>query len=268
MTTERYTHGHSPAVLAAHSLRTAQNSAAFLLPQLQDGHRLLDIGCGPGTITVDLADLIDPGEAVGVDQVEAVLDEARALAEQRGQSNVRFECADAYDLPFDDGSFDVVFAHQVLQHLARPVDMLREAHRVLRPGGIVAVRDADYATMVHAPHDLRLDRWLRLYDTVARANGGEPNAGRFLRGWVLEAGFVQDTTTTSTWCYADEGSTATWAGQWAARVTQGTFAGRAVEVGAASKADLEELADAWRSWATQPAAFFAFLHGEVLARKG
>ncbi len=268
MTTERYTHGHSPAVIAAHSLRTAQNSAAFLLPHLQDGHRLLDLGCGPGTITVDLAELIGPGEVVGVDQADAVLEEARSLATARGRSNVRFQAADAYDLPFDDASFDVVFAHQVLQHVARPLDALREAHRVLRSGGLIAVRDADYATMVHAPHDGRLDRWLQLYDTVARSNGGEPNAGRFLRGWVLEAGFIEDTTTASAWCYADEAGTATWAGQWASRVTQGAFATRAVEIGAASQAELEEVAEAWRSWARQPTAFFAFLHGEVLARKG
>jgi len=265
--TERYTHGHHPAVLANHSARTAQNSAAFLLGHLRTGQRLLDVGCGPGTITVDLAALLEPGEVVGVDNVASVLDGARALAAERGQPNVRFEQADAYDLPFDDGSFDVVYAHQVLQHVARPVELLRELYRVLRSGGLVAVRDADYGTMVHAPDDARLHRWLELYHTVARGNGGEPDAGRYLRAWVTEAGFVDELTTASSWCYAEPAATQAWGTQWASRVSEGSFADAAVSTGAASRAELDDLADAWRQWAVHPTAFFAFIHGEVLARK-
>lgn len=267
MTTERYTHGHHAAVLAAHSARTAQNSAAFLLPHLQTGQRLLDVGCGPGSITVDLAALLDPGEVIGIDAVAAVIEQARALAEQRAVLNVRFEQADCYALPFDDGSVDIVYAHQVLQHVARPVDALREMHRVLRPGGLVAVRDADYATMVHAPHDPRLDRWLQLYDTVARSNGGEPNAARFLRGWVQQAGFEQDSTTASAWSYADPVGTAAWGTQWASRVSEGSFAEQAVAGGHATQEELLDLADAWRAWSVRPDAYFAFVHGEVLARR-
>lgn len=265
MTAERYTHGHHAAVLAAHSSRTAANSAAFLLPHLRPDHRVLDVGCGPGTITVDLAALVQDGEVVGIDRAGGVLEGAAALASERGLSNVRFEQADTYALPYPDDSFDVVYAHQVLQHVARPVDALREMRRVLIPGGIVAVRDADYGTMVHAPHDPRLDRWLRLYDTVARGNGGEPNAGRMLRGWVLEAGFLDERTTSTAWCYADAEATAAWGTQWASRVSEGAFAEQALASGAATMDELNDIADAWRQWAIAPSAFFSFLHGEVLA---
>lgn len=267
MTTERYTHGHHAAVLAAHSARTAQSSAAFLLPHLREGQRLLDVGCGPGSITVDLAALVDPGEVIGIDAAPTALDQARALAAERGVRNVRFEEADVYSLPFEADSFDVVYAHQVLQHLQRPVDALREARRVLRPGGLLAVRDADYATMVHAPHDPRLDRWLALYDRVARSNGGEPNAARMLRGWVLDAGFVDEVATASAWAYADLAACTAWGTQWASRVSEGSFAERARAIGAATDDDLADIAAAWLEWAGRPTAFFAFLHGEVLARK-
>lgn len=265
--TERYTHGHHAAVLAAHSARTAQNSAAFLLAHLRPDHHVLDVGCGPGSITVDLAELVPQGHVTGIDAVPGVLDQGRAAAQARGVTNITFEPADTYALPYPDNAFDVVYAHQVLQHVARPVEALREMHRVLRSGGLVAVRDSDYSTMVHAPHDARLDRWLQLYFQVARSNGGEPNAGRFLRGWVQQAGFVYEVTTASAWCHANAEATTTWGHQWAARVSESAFAEQALSMGAATHAELADLADGWRTWAARPDAFFAFLHGEVLATK-
>ena len=150
---ERYTHGHHAAIVASHAQRTAENSAGFLLPYLERGQRLLDVGCGPGSITVDLAELVAPGPVVGVDREPAVLEGARRLGEERGLTNLTFEPADVYALPYPDDHVDVVYAHQVLQHLVDPVAALTEMRRVLRPGGVLAVRDSDYATMTHAPHE-------------------------------------------------------------------------------------------------------------------
>ncbi len=115
---ERYTHGHHPTVVAAHASRTAANSAAYLVPHLRPGATLLDVGCGPGSITLDLADLVAPATVVGIDNVPAVLAEATAAAERRGTTNVTFVEGSAYALPQGEGTVDVVHAHQVLQHLA------------------------------------------------------------------------------------------------------------------------------------------------------
>ncbi len=193
---EQYTHGHFGTVLDDHSQRTAANSAAFLLPHLNREQSLLDIGCGPGSITLDLAQLV--GTVVGIDSAPEAIDRAREDAAARGVSSVDFRVADVYSLDFADESFDVVYGHQLLQHLSRPVAALEEARRVLKPGGILAVRDADYGTMVHDPHDPMIDRWLELYHELARGNGGEPDAGRRLARWVAAAGFEDVTTTTST----------------------------------------------------------------------
>ena len=116
-----YIHGHSDSVLRSHRWRTAENSAAYLLPHLADGMRLLDVGCGPGTLTVDLAARVGTGEVVGVDVSEAVLAEAAAHAGEEKAGNVTFRAGDFRALDFPAGSFDVVHAHQVLQHLRDPV---------------------------------------------------------------------------------------------------------------------------------------------------
>ena len=265
---ERYTHGHHAAIVASHAQRTAENSAGFLLGHLEAGQRLLDVGCGPGSITVDLAELVAPGPVIGVDREPAVLEGARRLAAERGLANLTFEPADTYSLPYPDDHFDVVYAHQVLQHLVDPVAALVEMRRVLRPGGVLAVRDSDYATMTHAPHEPLLDRWLELYHQVARSNGAESDAGRHLKAWVLAAGFPEPVTTASAWWYSDEAGCASWAELWAVRITEGAFADQARDAGLSTTEELADLAAAWRAWARRPGAFFAFLHGEVLAWKG
>lgn len=260
-----YTHGHHESVLRSHVWRTAQNSAAYLLPSLRPGLDLLDVGCGPGTITADLAQLVAPGRVVGLDREPAPLVAARAEAVAHGVSNASYAVGDVYALDFPDDSFDVVHAHQVLQHLTDPVAALRELARVTRPGGVVAVRDADYAAMTWHPSRPGLTRWLDLYRSVARSNRAEPDAGRRLKSWALAAGLTDLTSSTSTWCFAAPDELAWWSDLWADRVTQSALAEQAVARRLATSTELAELAEAWRSWGAEPDAWFSVLHGELLA---
>jgi ubiquinone/menaquinone biosynthesis C-methylase UbiE len=255
-----YLHGHHDSVLRSHRWRTAENSAAYLLPELRAGMSLLDVGCGPGTITADLARRVAPGEVVGLDRDAGVLAEAAAA----NLANLRFATGDVYALPFADRSFDVVHAHQVLQHLTTPSDALVEMGRVCREGGIVAVRDVDMSTMTWYPGDPRLDWWLTLYRELARATGAEPDAGRRLLAWAHAAGFRTVRASAATWCYATPGERAWWAGLWAERVTRSRFADQARDEGRATPAELEEVAAAFRDWAAEPDAWFAMIHGELL----
>jgi len=263
-----YTHGHHRSVLASHARRTAANSAAYLLPRLMPGMDLLDVGCGPGTITVDLAELVAPGAVVGVDAAPAAVAEADALRARRGLANVSFRVGDVYALSMDDGSFDVVHAHQVLQHLPNPVGALVEMRRVLRPGGILAVRDSDYGGFVWAPDTPELDAWNSLYHRITARNGAQANAGRYLLGWVRQAGFVDPVATSSTWTFADQDSRGWWGESWAERVEHSAFAEHALAYGLADRAELARIAAGWRRWATSPDGFFAAVHAEVLARRG
>lgn len=172
-----YTHGHHESVLRSHQWRTAANSAAYLIAELRPGQAVLDVGCGPGTITADLASLVAPGQVTAVDPSSDVLERAAANAAERGVENIEFATADVHALDFPDDSFDVVHAHQVLQHVSDPVQALREMRRVCRPGGVVAARDSDYAAMTWYPEVPGMHEWQELYGRVARANGGEPDAG-------------------------------------------------------------------------------------------
>ena len=260
-----YTHGHHESVLRSHKWRTAANSAAYLLPRLAAGQRLLDVGCGPGTITVELASIVAPGEVVGIDASAEVIDEARSSASSTGASNVRFDVGDVYSLAFDDDAFDVVHAHQVLQHLTDPVAALRELRRVLRAGGTLAVRDSDYGAFTWAPASSSLDRWLALYHEVTRRNGADADAGRSLPAWVRTAGFEGIEAGSSTWTFADAASRAWWCGLWADRVRQSSFATQAVTYGLATVEELEALAAGFLAWAEEEDGWFVVLHGEVLA---
>ncbi|THA79408.1 methyltransferase domain-containing protein [Streptomyces sp. A0642] len=261
-----YTHGHHESVLRSHRWRTAANSAAYLIGELRPGLRVLDVGCGPGTITADLAALVAPGRVTAVDTTQEILGQAAATASERGLDNIEFALADVHALEFPDDSFDVVHAHQVLQHVGDPVQALREMRRVCRPGGIVAARDSDYAAMVWFPESPVMDAWQELYGRVARANGGEPDAGRRLLSWAREAGFTDITPTAASWCFATPESREWWSSLWADRTVGSVYAKLAVDGGHATPQELGAIAEAWHAWGGQGDGWFMVPHGEILCR--
>ncbi|MDO4919151.1 methyltransferase domain-containing protein [Kocuria sp.] len=264
--TPRYSHGHQLAVLASHSTRSAADSCAYFLDRLRPGLRILDLGCGPGSITLDLAEIVGPeGQVVGVDFSADAVAAARASAESRGDTTTRFLVADLFAVPVEPGSFDVVHAHQVLQHVPDPVAMLRAMAGYCAPGGVVACRDADYGAMSWYPQSEGLDRWRDTYCAGARALGGEPDAGRRLRAWANAAGLTVESVGSSTWTYADPESARWWGGSQAERVRTSSFAARAQEQGL-SRAEVERIADVWQNWGNSPDAWFCMPHGEVVAR--
>jgi SAM-dependent methyltransferase len=259
-----YTHGHHESVLRSHRWRTVENSAAYLAPHLTSGISVLDVGCGPGTITADIGRRVAPGRVIGIDAAAKVIEEARRDA--GAGPNVEFSTGDLYTLDIDDDMFDVVHAHQVLQHLADPVGALREMKRVCKPGGLVAARDGDYGGFRWYPEDPAMDRWLALYRDIARRNAGEPDAGRFLLAWAHAAGFTDIQPGASVWCFATPDDRAWWGGLWAERIVNSAIGRQAVTDGLASEQDLREMSDGWRRWAEHPDAWYAVPHGEILCR--
>ena len=264
---DTYTHGHHESVLRSHLSRTAENSAAYLLPELRPGMSLLDVGCGPGTITVDLARRVDPGRVVGLDRAGEVLDTARSLLGPDAPPHLTFAAGDVYALDVEDASFDVVHAHQVLQHLSDPVAALREMHRVLVPQGLLAVRDGDYGAFVWAPADPLLDRWREVYTAVTRHNRADADAGRHLAAWVRAAGFTDFRVSSANWTFHTPDDRAWWGNLWADRTTSSAFGEQALAYGVSDREELEAIAGAFRRWADEPDGVFVVVNVEVLARR-
>jgi ubiquinone/menaquinone biosynthesis C-methylase UbiE len=245
---------------AVFARRTGQ-VAAFLAPYLRAGMRLLDCGCGPGSITVDLAQAVAPGEAIGIDPREDALAQGRALARERRIANVTFQAASVYQLPYPDGSFDATFACAVLQHLAVPLAALKEMRRVLKPGGVIGIVDGSSTIIFRYPTNPLLEKWDRLRALERAYNTGRPSDAVQLRALLREAGFARTQAS---------GEMTTEAGPPAGsleetrRVAQnhlirlrGVLGELAIAQGWTTKQELEQMAEALIAWGEGPDAFYA-----------
>ena len=229
--------------------RSARTHAAFLLGHLRESMKLLDCGCGPGSITCDLARLLPAGHVTGIDREATQVDRAREHAANQGITNVDFKVAPIYELPFPDGSFDVVFAHAVFEHLSTPERALAEVHRVLRPGGLAALRSPDWGGFIVAPETAEVQSALKRYIELQIANGGDVHAGRKLPALLRLGGFTSLCFSASYECYESAPLIAEYL---AARL-------------AAAKANSE--AAALMEWSKHPDAVFAQAWCEIVGRR-
>jgi SAM-dependent methyltransferase len=244
-----YTPGHGDSVTAFMGRRSATSHAAFLLPHLQAHWRLLDVGCGPGSITADLAALLTAGSVLGIDMNAGQVARAQELARQRGLGNAQFAPMSLGALNLPRESFDLVFAHAVFEHLAAPDAALGELRDVIRPGGMIALRSPDWGGLVLHPQTADLPRALAAYETLQRGNGGDLRVGRRLAGWLDDAGFVAIARSASYQIYEE----ATFIADYLADQLEG--------------AGQREAGAILRAWAGLPGATFAQPWFEAIGRK-
>ena len=265
--TPTYTMGYSDEFQKLLSRRSAATNAAHLLPYLEPGLRVLDFGCGPGTISVGLAKAVEPGELHGIEMEASQIEMARAAASAGGHDNAVFQTGDVTDLPYEDGSFDVAHCHALLMHVPDTQAALAEVKRVLKPGGILSSRELISASSFFEPEldDLR-GAWTT-FSNLLEANGGHPQMGKELKRTFLEAGFSDIHASTSFESYSTAGDIDFLHGfaiSW-------FFSPDTVEAATKHGLASQEQFDDWRrmldQWKDTPGAFAALAWGEAIGRK-
>jgi ubiquinone/menaquinone biosynthesis C-methylase UbiE len=262
---EQYTHGYESRVIDHIQSRTVKQHAAFFRSYLQSGMSLLDCGCGPGTITLGLAKIVAPGHVIGIDLDKGQVNLAKAHAADQGISNISFEVANVYELPFEDSSFEAAFAHTLVQHLNDPLKGVKEIHRVLKPGGVMGIRDDDHGAMIRVPSNPIFDQGYELFKRTWKHDGGDPLFGRRQREILRKAGFVNITATASCENYGTAEATRSF-GETAAGFID-SFAKIAIQLGWTDKETIEQIKQEWRTWGENPDAFYMLPFCEAVGWK-
>jgi len=247
------------------SWHSVSNSAGYLRPHIEPGMSILDVGCGPGGISVDMARLVPQGRVVGVDYNPEHLNDARAFATRQGVTNIEFQVGDINALDFPDNTFDIVHVHQVLQHVADPVQALREMRRVTKPGGIVAARESGDTSWY--PELPGIQAYRDLVQTLGRLKGGNPDPGDKIHTWAKDAGFEQSNITYSTgaWYFSTPEECVYW-GESMVEVLS-ALGPKAVEMNLVNQDELTVMADAWKDWLKNGNSWLSILNGEIICRK-
>jgi ubiquinone/menaquinone biosynthesis C-methylase UbiE len=218
--------------------------------------RLLDCGCGTGSITVGLAQFVAPGQVVAIDNREEAIEQAKSLAEDSEVDNIRFERGDIYELAFADGDFDAVFCHAVVEHLSEPVAALEEMYRVLKTGGVAGVRSIDLDGTIFAPEDPLYAEVLSLVDRLIRHHGSNFKIGKHLRSMLNSSGFARVQATASYDSYGMREAIQAWTQRGISEFS-GNFGAELIRQGLADRETVERIAAAYEAWMEDPGTFYA-----------
>jgi len=247
--------------------RTADIHGAFFLPYLRAGMNLLDCGCGPGTITVGLAQATFPGNVTGVDLEQSQLDLARESAAKLGLTNAKFERCDVYELPYQDDLFDAAFSHAMLEHMHDPLEVLKEMRRVLKPGGLMGIRSIDLAATLISPAEATLTTAYDIWLKYRQHCGGDPFMGRRLRALLREAGFEKTIGSASSETWGTPQLTQSMKSVLKEEFTGPKIAETAIQMGWADQAQMDSAVSALKEWGDHADAFMAIVWCEAVGWK-
>lgn len=256
-----YSKGFQREISDTHSWRNVENSLHFMLEYIRESSSILDVGCGPGTITVDLASRVPNGKVIGIDTFEDLVLQGQLKALELNLKNITFEVASATSLPYENDSFDIVIAHQVLLHLADPKAAFEEMRRVVKPGGVVCCKDAELDSLFVSP--LILEAPIRYY-FLEKATGEHTSikGGRDNKAIALACGFNDENTkvSCSTWCFSSTHERAWFSNMHKQRLSK-------IEQYDKDNFTKDEIFKAWNRWANESGAVLVLCHLELICTK-
>lgn len=186
---ETYVHGYHPR-----ENERLQDQAGALVDLLHSdtsypsGSVVLEAGCGVGAQTVTLAQRSPGARFTSIDFSAVSLEEAKRKTDAAGLTNVQFQKADIFSLPFAPESFDHVFVCFVLEHLSRPVEALKILKKLLRPGGTMTVIEGDHGSTYFHPDSSAARMAIQCQVELQRLAGGNALIGRQVYPLMVEAG--------------------------------------------------------------------------------
>jgi ubiquinone/menaquinone biosynthesis C-methylase UbiE len=252
---------------AAMRRRTADNAATFLLPYLQQGMSVVDIGCGQGTITTGLAQAVAPGEVLGFDLQEDHIRYGQGLAEEQEITNLQFRVGDVYRPPCEPESFDVAYANAVISHLSRPDDALRSVWTLLKPGGLIALRDRGGGYLISGLNEKEVRQAyeidIQVIDATSQNPYGSQTIGEVMHRLCRAAGF-EDPRVTASWSVE---STASLSARGARSALPDQLAERALELRLTNPTELGRLDEKYVEWLGDADGYMASSWMQVVARK-
>ena len=285
-----YSKGFEKSISDTHSWRTVENSAKYVIPLIKPNFKILDVGCGPGSITIDFAKnyLSSPetnnnngsgsgsgsgggGSIIGIEPTQELIDIANENKSKLVPelTNISFQIGSIYELPFDDDSFDLVHAHQVIIHLQNPIEALKELKRVTKPGGFICIRDADLESSIVSPVE-KYESLREFYVIKAKnAISTDTKAGRKLRNKALEAGYESKNlkTFSSSWLLADDLQIKkSWANATINRI-KSDVEKLNVNDPMKNKQMNEKFIKLWQEWLEDETSLFTMIHFEIIYQK-
>ena len=267
MTTPLYTAGYFEGMPQMFRRFTAEDNAAYLMPHLRPGLRVLDLGCGMGSISIGLAKAVDPGELHGVDAAAFSIEQARSFAADNGQNNASFHVVSSVDLPFPDDFFDVANCYNTLMYIPDTRRALTEVKRVLKPGGIIGCREMICDSSFTYPDSGAMKIAWEVFANMVAYDDGHPQMGKDLKGHLLEAGFENIRVTAAYETYSAPREIQfihAFVTQWfiSPEVTE-----MGIEYGVSSPDTWDRIRASFDQWKDAPDAVAAFASGQAIANK-
>ncbi len=258
---------HVDVIQDQYATRGVKNVVDFFTQHLKPGMSVLDCGCGPGTITQDVARIVAPGKVIGCDLEPGMVERAASLAESEDLPNLSFQVGNILDLPFEDDTFDAVMSCAVTEHLSEPVKAMSELGRVVKKGGIVGITRTDWSANLIAPPCDAVSRFFELFESGFHIQGGTMNGGKNLPNMLSEAGLkVVDLLIAFSGTYISEPGNPMVNG-WAEWIENLPLFDRVIEEGLTDRAELDAMCAEMREWAAQPGTLAATAGCRALARK-